>query len=96
MSADHGSWPVDGFCRVLPQVEINAGDPYILTVELMNVIGWQGVNSGHPGVFYNVIDKNNFDLVYFRLVLCLEFVNNKNKMFLFRFKINNNITLLWL
>lgn len=96
MSADHGSWPVDGFCRVLPQVEINAGDPYILTVELMNVIGWQGVNSGHPGVFYNVIDENNFDLVYFRLVLCLEFVNNKNKMFFFRFKINNNITLLWL
>ncbi|XP_078379776.1 putative skeletal organic matrix protein 7 [Oculina patagonica] len=47
-------------------MEINAGNSYTMTVELMNVIGWSGVNSGHPGVVYNVIDENNFDYVYFR------------------------------
>ncbi|KAL9964960.1 hypothetical protein ACROYT_G028677 [Oculina patagonica] len=53
-------------CRVLPEEEINAGDPYTMTVELMNVIGWVGVSSGHLGVIYNVVDENNFDMVYFR------------------------------
>lgn len=70
VDARHGSWPSSGFCRVLHKEEINAGDPYTMTVELMNAIGTGGVNYGHPGVMYNVIDENNFDVVYFRLVLC--------------------------
>ena len=70
VNADHGSWPDDGFCRVISKVEINDGEPYTMTVEIMNVGGWNGVNSGHPGVMYNVIDEDNFDVVYFRLVLC--------------------------
>jgi len=69
VNADHGSWPADGFCRVISQVEINDGEPYTMTVEITNVVGVDGVNSGHPGVMYNVIDENNFDVVYFRLVL---------------------------
>lgn len=56
------------FCLVLPEEEINVGDPYTITVELMNVIGWLGLNSGHPGVVFNVFDENNFDFVYFRFV----------------------------
>ena len=68
VDARHGSWPSSGFCRVLHKDEINAGDPYTMTVELMNVIGWDGVNSGHPGVTYNAINETNFDFVYFRLV----------------------------
>ncbi|XP_078380251.1 putative skeletal organic matrix protein 7 [Oculina patagonica] len=71
VNADHGTWPADGFCRVLPEMEINAGDSYTMTVELMNVIGSGGVHSGHPGVVYNVIDENNFDSVYFRSVSLL-------------------------
>ena len=70
MNADLGTWPDDGFCRVLPEKEINAGDSYTMTVELMNVISATGVNAGHPGVMYNVMDENNFDLVYFRSVSC--------------------------
>lgn len=70
VNADHGTWPDDGFCRVLPGKELNARDPYTMTVELMNVIGKDGVDSGHPGVIYNVVDENNFDFVYFRLILC--------------------------
>ena len=66
VNADNNTWPDDGFCRVLPGKEINAGDSYMLKVELMNVIGKNGVNFGHPGVMYNVIDENNFDLVYYR------------------------------
>ncbi|XP_078379744.1 uncharacterized protein LOC144662733 [Oculina patagonica] len=65
VNADHDKPPY--FCRVLPEEEINAGDSYTMTVELMNVIGKSGdVNHGHPGVLYNVIDENNFDFVYFR------------------------------
>ena len=70
VNADHGSWPADGFCRVIPKVEISDGEPYTMTAEIMNVVGRDGVNFGHPGVMYNVIDENNFDVVYFRLVLC--------------------------
>ena len=40
-----------------------------MTVELMNVIGQDGVNFGHPGVMYNVVDEKNFDFVYFRFVV---------------------------
>ena len=29
-------------------------------------MGWDGVNSGHPGVFFNAEDENNYDFVYFR------------------------------
>lgn len=79
MNADHGSWPADGFCRVFSKVEINAGNPYTMTVELMNVIGWRGVNSGHLGVFYNAVDENNFDLIYFRLVFCLEYIKQQQQ-----------------
>ena len=70
MDARHGSWPSSGFCRVLHKKEINAGDPYTMTVELMNVIALGGVNSGHPGVTYNAINETNFDFVFFRLVSC--------------------------
>ena len=71
VNADHGSWPNDGFCRVITKAEINDGEPYTMTVEIMNVAGVGGeVDQGHPGVIYNVIDENNFDVVYFRLVLC--------------------------
>jgi len=70
VNADHGSWPADGFCRVISKVEIKDGEPYTITAEIMNVVGVGGVNTGHPGVMYNVMDENNFDVVYFRLVLC--------------------------
>ena len=83
VNADHGSWPNDGFCRVISKVEINDGEPYTMTVEIMNEVGYGGdVNQGHPGVIYNVIDENNFDVVYFRLVLCQCFVKNISKKLL--------------
>ena len=70
VNADHGSWPDDGFCRIILKVAITDGEPYTMTVEIMNVVGGNGlIDSGHPGVAYNVIDENNFDVVYFRLVL---------------------------
>lgn len=69
VNAYHGSWPADGFCRVIPSQQGNVVNPYSLTVHLMNVIGQGGgVDSGHPGVMYNVIDENNFDVLYFRLI----------------------------
>ncbi|XP_078379743.1 uncharacterized protein LOC144662732 [Oculina patagonica] len=66
VDASHSSWPADGFCRILRKEEINAGDPYTMSVELLNVIGNSVVNYGHPGMFYNAIDENNFDFVFFR------------------------------
>ena len=68
VNAVHDNPPV--FCGVLPEKELNAGKPYTMTVELMNVIGSGRVNYGHPAVMYNVIDQNNFDFVFFRLVTC--------------------------
>ena len=72
VDANHGEWPSDGFCRVLSQVEINAGDSYTMTVQLLNVRSSRGVDFGHPGVMYNVINEDNFDLIYFRFVSYVE------------------------
>ena len=67
MNATHGKPP--HFCSVLPEEEIKGGNPYTMTVELINVIGKDGdVNHGHPGVMYNVIDQHNFDTMHLRFV----------------------------
>ena len=72
VDADHGAWGnYNGFCRVLSQLEIKAGDPYTMTVQLLNVISSSGMHFGHPGVMYKVIDEDNFDLIYFRFVSCV-------------------------
>jgi len=54
------------FCVALPEEEINGGNPYTMTVELMNVVGKNGEDHGHPGVMYNLIDENNFDSIHLR------------------------------
>ena len=53
------------YCRALshPTDETQA---YSVSVELLNQMGWKGINSGHPGLLYNALDENNFDFVYFR------------------------------
>ena len=81
VNADHGSWSVDGFCRVISKVEITDSESYTLTVEIMNVEGRDGVNFGHPGVMYNVVDENNFDFVYFRLGFLLRICFKNQKLF---------------
>ena len=81
VNADHGSWSVDGFCRVISKVEITDSESYTLTVEIMNVEGRDGVNFGHPGVMYNVVDENNFDFVYFRLGFLLRMCFKNQKLF---------------
>lgn len=68
VDASRSSWPADGFCRILHKERINAGHPYTMTLELFNVIGNGVVDLGHPGMIYNVIDENNFDFVFFRLL----------------------------
>nr|UCK81557.1 lectin 4-1 [Arenicola marina] len=61
-----GGWPTAGVCRVM-FIDDNLNlDQYVYTVDLYNQAGWQGPNSGHPGVIFNVIDSDNFDFVYFR------------------------------
>ena len=66
VNANHDQPP--RYCLVIPEEEISVGNQYTLTVELMNVIGKHGVNFGHLGVMYNVIDENNFDFMYLRFV----------------------------
>ena len=56
---------VHHLCRVLAQPN---GDlqAYSVSAELLNLAGWKGINSGHLGLLYNVVDESNFDFVYFR------------------------------
>ena len=35
---------------------------------MYNFMGWRGANSGHPGVFLNAEDQDNYDFVYFWFV----------------------------
>ena len=74
MDARHGSWPQDAFCQVMFLNDVTSTS-YELSVDLYNLIGWRGVNTGHPGVFFNAEDEDNYDLVYFRFEwsLCLIF-----------------------
>ena len=69
INADHGAWPGDGFCRVILEKDTKTGGPYTVEVELLNVVRPSIVYYGHPGVMYNIVDENNFDFIYFRLVL---------------------------
>ncbi len=52
-------------CRALAQCNVQS-QMYTVSAELLNQAGWQGINSGHPGVLFNAVDENNFDFVYFR------------------------------
>ena len=49
-----------------PDVGNSAQYCYALSVELYNHAGRS--NLGHPGVLYNAVDENNFDVVYFRYI----------------------------
>ena len=69
VNANHGSWPTDGFCRVISKVEITDSESHGLT------------DFGHPGVMYNVVDENNFDVVYFRLGFLLRICFKNQKLF---------------
>ena len=65
MDAGIGSWPKDAFC----QVEFGSDGriaSYELKVDLYNFIGRDKANLGHPGVFFNADDEDNYDFVYFR------------------------------
>ena len=66
LDADHGKWPQDGFCQMAYLKDGGQSTDYQLSVDLFNVMGWMGVNSGHLGVFFNAEDQDNYDFVYFR------------------------------
>ena len=66
LDADHGRWPQDGFCQATYSKNCGNASDYQLSVDLFNFMGWNGVNSGHPGVFFNAEDQDNYDFVYFR------------------------------
>ena len=65
LNANHGNWPSNDFCRAFLPTIVKS-ENYEMSAELYNQIGWKGVNSGHRGLMYNVVDKNNFDFVSFR------------------------------
>ena len=65
LNANHGKWPENGFCRAFLPTIVKS-ENYEVSAQLYNQIGWKGVNSGHLGLMYNVIDNRNFDFVYFR------------------------------
>ena len=65
MDADHGKWPQDAFCQVTFTKDGSTAS-YQLSADLYNFVGWNGVNSGHLGVFFNAEDEDNYDFVYFR------------------------------
>ena len=69
MDAAHGRWPQDGFCQVA-YLRDSSTSSYQLSVDMYNFIGSGKVNLGHPGVFLNAEDQDNYDFVYFRFV-CL-------------------------
>ena len=66
LDADHGQWPKDGFCQAAYLKDVAKSTDYQLSVDLFNVRGWNGVNSGHLGVFFNAEGQDNYDFVYFR------------------------------
>lgn len=71
LDANHGSWPVSGFCQAI-STKIIQTNSYQVAAQLLNYQGWNGANSGHLGLIYNVANSGNYDFVYFRYVsMCL-------------------------
>ena len=73
LDADHGSWPKDGLCLASYLNDGGHSTDYQVSVDLYNFMGWNGVNSGHLGVFFNAEDEDNYDFVYFRFGLKIFF-----------------------
>ena len=63
--ANHGNWTSKGFCRAFLPTIVKS-ENYEILAQFYIQIGWKGVNSGHRGLMFNVLDKNNFDFVSFR------------------------------
>ena len=59
------SWSKDAFCQVAFGSDGRIAS-YELTGDLYNFIGLNKANTGHPGVFFNAEDEDNYDFVYFR------------------------------
>ena len=76
VDAAHGIWPKDGFCQVA-YLRDSSTSSYQLSVDMYNFMGWQGANSGHPGVFLNAEDQDNYDFVYFRFVAIYRRIRGK-------------------
>ena len=84
MDAGHGRWPQDGFCQVA-YLRDSSTSSYQLSVDMYNFIGSGGVNFGHPGVFLNAEDQDNYDFVYFRFVaIYTHGIRGKLSVFLFQ------------
>ena len=83
VNAAHGHWPQDGFCQVA-YLRDGSTSSYQLSVDMYNFIGWRGVNSGHPGVFLNAEDEDNYDFVYFRFVAIYTQVRGKTSLLWFQ------------
>ena len=67
LDAGHGTWPQDGFCQVAYLKDAGQSTNYQLSVDLFNFIGQSKADYGHPGVFFNAEDQDNYEFVYFRL-----------------------------
>ncbi|XP_028405452.1 uncharacterized protein LOC114528075 [Dendronephthya gigantea] len=65
LDANHGKWPGSGFCQAINS-KIVQTNTYQVKAQLLNYNGWNGVNSGHLGLIYNVQNSGNYDFVYFR------------------------------
>ena len=64
LDANNGKGPANSFCRAIFPTKLS-GSRYTVFVKLSNANGWSGKNSSHRGLMYNVMDKRNFDFVYF-------------------------------
>ena len=65
VDAGNGNWPQDAFCQVAIGSDGRSAS-YEITADLYNFIGRNSVNVGHPGLFFNAEDEDNYDFVYFR------------------------------
>ena len=83
VDAAHGRWLLDGFCRIA-YLRDDSTSSYQLSVDMYNFMGRGGVNYGHPGVFLNAEDQDNYDFVYFRFVAIYTRVRGKMSLFWFQ------------
>lgn len=57
------------FCYAFPketQVAITQQQDYEMSVRTKNIYSASGINHGHVGLLFNMVDEQNFDFVYLR------------------------------
>ncbi|XP_066914842.1 uncharacterized skeletal organic matrix protein 7-like [Clytia hemisphaerica] len=81
-------------CFAVPKNQVDKpAKLYIMKMKFKNIQAWQGINSGHIGLIFNMKDNSNYDFLYARLhspTVQYGFVQNGTPTFVSNLNLSGN------